>query len=953
MASVQVETNHGAGPNCPHPPWKLYHNPHYSPHDTLHRCPCSSSSPSPRFSCHGRKIPEPPSPMIIAPDDDEDEVLELDGYGAMSSELELCVARIRGLRAELDLERRMRRKAEALSEALATELAEERRRGEAERRALREEAGAARAEADRVLEDVEEERRMLRVAELWREERVQMKLADARAAMEEKMREVDDAVAGALHGAYDDDAAAAAAGDNNRSTCSSPDAGKSPCSSSQQQGRQSPSRSQHHRREPNSGGENPHIRRGIKGFVEFPRAVRVRPRDRDRDERVDLVSNLECQRAQLRVLMRHRSPAAAGIGLIGAAENLVVNFPPDSGPAPAILLLPLLISTLSTGGGGGGGGFAGTGTATAAGSTALGTPGGVLHRMSAQLTPSKKGCCLISAAPRFTPSLLWGSLASRPLIRSRLALLVPGQSGNLSCCPTTLNSVARFVCPLNGVLPYMSSCRKMPNVHQSTALPWPSPLMISGARYSCVPTNDIDRAPVGSTTSSGRPADAGCCRGSPPLDFLAAVLLLLFLLLWPKSLGMKHVGWMQVGWAQVCAFRGSEVREDLTSVGDTAQRRERSKSESMMWPSSLTRTFSGFSKASTRKDLDEYLAACSGKCLPGWRCRSAWRSPPGQNSMTRQANLSVSKCAYSVGRNGWSSSCRISSSVCARLSFRRLSSDALSITFIANQQGLATPPLPPLSSDRYTVPMSPHPSRRSRRKLPMARGPSRARAARMAFHLGSPPLCGFPALPPPPGPLLQPLPSLAAVLLTLVLALRLVTVQLGAMLVTVAAAPELSMLLCGLAASLGVGDASHEMTGFGAAVLSRASTATKTVSMSSTGSGGWLAPEKELLGGASPSASSSLDAMLILTLSNSNPRTFSVALPSPFLPPPPPTPTPPICSSNTSGTNRNWKSWYSGSDPGSRGASSTRVRKRVYVAAPGWCLACCERDGCIAARTAS
>uniref|UniRef100_A0A0A9DFD5 Uncharacterized protein n=1 Tax=Arundo donax TaxID=35708 RepID=A0A0A9DFD5_ARUDO len=207
--------------------------------------------------------------------------------------------------------------------------------------------------------------------------------------------------------------------------------------------------------------------------------------------------------------------------------------------------------------------------------------------------------------------------------------------------------------------------------------------------------------------------------------------------------------------------------------------------------------------------------------------------------------------------------------------------------------------------------MSPHPSRRSSRKLPITRGPSRARAARIAFHLGSPPLCGFPPLPPPAPaavPLLQPLPSLAALLLTLVLALRLVTVQLGAMLVTVAAAPELSMLLCGLAPPLGVGDTSHEITGL--AGLSRPSTAMKTVSISSTGSGGWLAPEKELLGDASPSPSSSLDAMLILTLSNSNPRTFSVNLTSPFLRPPPPTPTPPIWSSNTSGTNRNWKSWY-------------------------------------------
>ncbi|XP_066388410.1 protein BRANCHLESS TRICHOME-like [Miscanthus floridulus] len=254
--------------------------------------------------------------MIVAPGDDDEEVEELDdqgyGYGAMSSELELCVARIRDLRAELEFERRMRRKAEALSEALAAELADERRRGEAaeaECRALREEAGAARADAERALVGLEEERRMLRVAELWREERVQMKLADARAAVEEKLREIDDAVA-QLHATT-----TAAASDINKS--SSPNGSKS----TSQHGQQSPSRSQPHRREPGGGGENPHIRRGIKGFVEFPKAVRLRG---PREERVDLVSNLECQRAQLRVLMRHRSPAAAGMGLIGAPENLVV-----------------------------------------------------------------------------------------------------------------------------------------------------------------------------------------------------------------------------------------------------------------------------------------------------------------------------------------------------------------------------------------------------------------------------------------------------------------------------------------------------------------------------------------------------------------------------------------------------------------------------------------------------
>ncbi|GJM91481.1 hypothetical protein PR202_ga07856 [Eleusine coracana subsp. coracana] len=294
MASVQVEINHrGAAPPPPPPPphWKLYHNPHYDHY--------SSRSP-----CEGR---DTESPMIVVFDDDccQEEEEELDqGYGAMSSELELCVDRIRELRAELEFERRMRRKAEALGEALAAELAEERRRGE-----------AAEAECRALRAEVEEERRMLRVAELWREERVQMKLADARAAVEEKLREIDDAVA-EIH------AVAAINGSNRTSCCSnSSPVGKSSPSRSQH-GQQSPCRSQHgqlHRRD-SGGGENPHIRRGIKGFVEFPKAVKVA---RPREERVDLVSNLECQRAQLRVLMRHRNPAA-GMGIIGAAENLVV-----------------------------------------------------------------------------------------------------------------------------------------------------------------------------------------------------------------------------------------------------------------------------------------------------------------------------------------------------------------------------------------------------------------------------------------------------------------------------------------------------------------------------------------------------------------------------------------------------------------------------------------------------
>lgn len=134
----------------------------------------------------------------------------------------------------------------------------------------------------------------------------------------------------------------------------------------------------------------------------------------------------------------------------------------------------------------------------------------------------------------------------------------------------------------------------MPNVHQSTALPWPSPLMISGAKYSWVPTKDMDRAAVGSATSSGSNGGPSSGRG----------FRVFFLVFWGKSRGRKHAGWMhtdvgsiQLGWMQNErdeVLESLELKEEvLISVGETAHWRERSKSDSIMWPSSRTRTFSG------------------------------------------------------------------------------------------------------------------------------------------------------------------------------------------------------------------------------------------------------------------------------------------------------------------------------------------------------------------------
>jgi hypothetical protein len=75
------------------------------------------------------------------------------------------------------------------------------------------------------------------------------------------------------------------------------------------------------------------------------------------------------------------------------------------------------------------------------------------------------------------------------------------------------------------------------------------------------------------------PRDRGRTRGrylgSPPLGFLS--VLLLFGLLWPKSLGMKHVGWMQAGWAQVLGVgahgRSHQHRQDRVACLKDQSRR--------------------------------------------------------------------------------------------------------------------------------------------------------------------------------------------------------------------------------------------------------------------------------------------------------------------------------------------------------------------------------------------
>ncbi|KAL3639965.1 hypothetical protein CASFOL_014933 [Castilleja foliolosa] len=81
------------------------------------------------------------------------------------------------------------RKARELIEEVCDELAKEISEDKAEAKALN-------RESTRLVEEVEEERKMLQMAEVWREERVQMKIVDAKVMLEEKYVQMNELIAG-------------------------------------------------------------------------------------------------------------------------------------------------------------------------------------------------------------------------------------------------------------------------------------------------------------------------------------------------------------------------------------------------------------------------------------------------------------------------------------------------------------------------------------------------------------------------------------------------------------------------------------------------------------------------------------------------------------------------------------------------------------------------------------
>ncbi|KAK1284738.1 hypothetical protein QJS10_CPB21g00935 [Acorus calamus] len=102
----------------------------------------------------------------------------------MNSKLvsELSEAKLSAKRYLQDFEKE--RKARELMEEVCDELAKEIGEDKAEVEALK-------RESMKIREEVEEERKMLQMAEVWREERVQMKLVDAKLALEEKYSQLN------------------------------------------------------------------------------------------------------------------------------------------------------------------------------------------------------------------------------------------------------------------------------------------------------------------------------------------------------------------------------------------------------------------------------------------------------------------------------------------------------------------------------------------------------------------------------------------------------------------------------------------------------------------------------------------------------------------------------------------------------------------------------------------
>lgn len=292
--------------------WKLYRNPFYNKQQPHHH-----RSNSTRF-------PHRPQRSLSSARKIAASFWDLSFFRSASMERpgkeDEAAAQIDELRAELERERRARRKLEYINKKLAKELAEERQgRGALERACeeLAKEISWGKASIDRMKREMEEERRMLRMAEVLREERVQMKLAEAKVFLEEKMSQLEET----NHTTTKEEVAEEEPKGLIITTVSTalttpgedfPVKPMKRLALMQRQSSLTEDNAVNNRttiavqRRPSLSPEpeNPHIKRGIKGFVEFPRVVRaIGSKGRSWGSK-----KIEYQKAQIRFLLKQRSP---------------------------------------------------------------------------------------------------------------------------------------------------------------------------------------------------------------------------------------------------------------------------------------------------------------------------------------------------------------------------------------------------------------------------------------------------------------------------------------------------------------------------------------------------------------------------------------------------------------------------------------------------------------------
>ncbi|XP_019160420.1 PREDICTED: protein BRANCHLESS TRICHOME-like [Ipomoea nil] len=278
------------------PTWKLYENPFYTNPHNLNNNNNNHSAPVIKRHENNQvlhRLHLPVSARKIAASFWD---LTFVKSSYMVSELEAARAQILELKAELEFERKSRKKVESMNKKLARELSEERKHKDAMRKMfdrLAAEASSEKAQIKRVKKEMEEERKMLRVAEVLREERVQMKLSEAKFLFEEKMMELEKSTEN-LH----------------LEKPKSPD-NVIPTTTVSCSSNQSRAVATNNPRKASPEAENPHIKRGIKGFVEFPKVVKaIGSKSRQ------LSTKLECQKAQLRLLLKQKNPVRSNIGLL-------------------------------------------------------------------------------------------------------------------------------------------------------------------------------------------------------------------------------------------------------------------------------------------------------------------------------------------------------------------------------------------------------------------------------------------------------------------------------------------------------------------------------------------------------------------------------------------------------------------------------------------------------------